>query len=161
MSVDLYLVPGSEFLEWTDAEWNAFYNSSPSPESLNLGKAGYVFGAVEAVARNLEDDEPGSQFPLFQRMHSDDSIGWRPSELPALTQEFATISTALAAVPISRSALDAESDAELEEWLATFRKYSPDRPLKSVYDFFFRFFQVFGEAMQRAVATDKGLFVSY
>ena len=56
MSFDLYLVPDPEFLKWTGAQWDAYFSQYPAPESVKLGKAGYVGRGVEAVIRNLEND---------------------------------------------------------------------------------------------------------
>src|SRR5687768_12973599 len=104
MSMDLYLAP-SGFREWRDHELDAFFDAQPTPENVELGRYLYVAFALEAISHNLEDDAPGSKFPLVQRIHTDEHeiVGWYHDEIPPLLNEIETIRSRLMKLPVNRS----------------------------------------------------------
>ena len=161
MSFALYLVHDPEFLKWTDARWDTYFRQDPTPESANLGKAGYVGRAVEAVIHNLENDQPGSRFPLFSRLYDSEAVGWQPSEIPEFLKELTEIRSRLTGLPINRSTFNVDDEAEVQAWIADFRKHNPNRPVRNLDDLYFRFFDTFIEWTERALATRQGIYVAY
>ena len=158
MGVDLHIIP-SGFRNWSEAEWDAYFNRYP--ESVRLGKAGYVGRFTEAVMTMLENNQAGSRFPLLMRMHADEIVGWQPAEVPALLRELQSVRDELAKVAITLQTLRVENEADLQEQLSIFRKYYPQHPLGTLADFFFKFFDDFAALADTAIQCRMGLFVSY
>ena len=157
----MYLAPPSGFLDWSSAQWSEYLNRDPVPDSVRLGRAWYVGSVIEAVFRNLENDEIGSRFPIFMKMETSDPRGWYADEVGQLLSELDRIKAGLAALPISRATLGCDSEDDVKQRIADFKKTWPQRPVSNLYDLHFYFFEEFEKLAKKAQETGHGLFVVF
>lgn len=152
MSIDLYLVPPVGFRDWGEPELDAFFESEPGPEFVELGRNLYVAFVLESVAHHLENGKPGSKFPRLHQIDAGDGgpAGWYHAELEQLLQEIAEIKGALAELPVNRSTLQYDNDADVERRIADYGKAYPGRPLKTLADLYHYFFDTFEAIVRRA-----------
>ena len=155
----MYLAPATGFLDWTSEQWDAFFEGNP--ESVCLGKSGYVGWVLAAISHNLEGDAPGSQFPLLMRMESSDPLGWYADEVPQLIRELGQLKMDLGALAITRSTLNCEKDDQVQQRIDDFRRAWPGRPVRSVYDLHFYYFEEFEKLARKAIELRQGLFVTF
>jgi hypothetical protein len=151
--------PRRGFLDWTSDQWETFFETDP--ESAQLGKSLYICWVLGAISHNLEGDKPRSGFPMLMRMETSNPIGWYANEIPALVREVGQIKAGLQALPVSRLALNCESDDEVRQRVDDFRRVWPGRAVRSVYDLHFYFFEEFEKLAARAVDALQGLYVAF
>ncbi len=156
MGFDLYLVPGSDFLEWNDEQWSAFYDQKPAPDPFQIARARYFGLVIDAIAHNLENDQLGSRYPFLARADQQDVPGWYNNELDQLSGEIESIRTALAALPVNRSTLVVYSEADYQDIAAGFR----GKPPPNMYELCRYFIDGFATMIKKAQETGQGLFMS-
>ena len=166
MGLDVSLGPASGFLDWSEEDWDTYYQDAPDLEVDKLGSYGSVRSTIETVRVNLESGSMGSRFPLFMRIAELEG-GWYLTELPALLREIASIRQELSTLPLDLVVFaDAVSGSgnrvhpsaeEVAELRREFVLWFPDRPLRNLADFNHHLLDTLETFAQRAVAAGKGL----
>ena len=159
MGFDLHIVPAQAVTQGTEEQWNLYFESEPAGEKL--GGAAYVGAIIELTQRHVGQGEKAGSIETFWRLHSEDRPFWRPTEISVLQRELAHIRETLNSVPINTTTLLYDNDEEVRQRKADFKKSHPDRPLSSVADLFYYFFDAFELMIDRAIATNGGLVATY
>lgn len=159
MGFDLHLVPAWAITAGTEEEWNLYFECEPEGEKL--GGAAYVGAIIDLAARYVAHGEKPGSIEMFWRLHSEDRPFWKATEISVLARELAFIRATLNSVPINMTTLLYDSDVEVAQRTADFKKSHPDRPLASLADLFYYFFDSFQLMIDRAIAEKSGLVATY
>jgi hypothetical protein len=161
MAFDLILTPPSGFLDWTEVQWDEFFERDPYPDLFQLGRSVSVGLVLESVSHNLENDKAGSKYPLLMRIEKDEKVGWYQHEIETLRIEVEEIRSRFAALPINRSTLKYDNDEDVQQRIADFITYYPNRPIQNLYHLYAYFLDGMSEWIQKAIQTGQGLVVIY